>query len=315
MALYSVKKSRGRKIKKYRKSRRGKGRGKINLKCGKTRRYKVFKNTKNNTLGKRKGKGRGRGRRMMGGVLKSFYFVIDAERIMNYINVKYKDKFIENGIPETGFTSVEFKMDIQTMITNRSKGLFLRKENKRQRILIYACLVDTKPMCYALVRVPQGDLNAINDPGLRYSPNSNQPILLTDAEKSKIPIDGMDAKILFIFPSKRNFTSVDITDSTTKDKDITAAVKDSMQVLNNYMEKLQKKQFTEDEYRKNFKLREFQSFISSNGDKYRIFLSPNMCIQLDNLLSLPTISEEDPQYAVSSDAVSSDDAPYNAASN
>ena len=65
MALYSVKKSRGRKIKKYRKSRRGKGRGKINLKCGKTRRYKVFKNTRRHTLGKRKGKGRGR--RMMGG--------------------------------------------------------------------------------------------------------------------------------------------------------------------------------------------------------------------------------------------------------
>ena len=59
MAQYSVKKSRGRKIKKYRKSRRGKGRGKRSLKGGKTRRYKVFKNTRRHTLGKRKGRGRG----------------------------------------------------------------------------------------------------------------------------------------------------------------------------------------------------------------------------------------------------------------
>ena len=293
MALYSVKKSRGRKIKKNRKSKRGKGHGK-------TRRYKVFKNTKNHTLGKRKGKGR----QMKGGELNP-WTRYDDHRILDYINVTYNDKFVENRIPETGFTSVEFKMDIRTMITNRSKGYYFREDNKHQRILIYACLVGTTPMCYALVRVPDKGPYATPEPPISY--HDTEP--LTDAQKSKIPIDGMETKILFIFPGKSEFTGVDITDSTTEDKDTTAAVKDSLQVFkNSMMEKYKKQknvdgiqdlqQFTEAAYRQEFKLCQFESFISSDGDKYRIFLMTKYYDKLDELLS-PITSEEDQRYGLS----------------
>ena len=253
MALYSVKKSRGRKIKKYRKSRRGKGHGK-------TRRYKVFKNTKNHTLGKRKGKGKGR--RMMGGELNP-WTRHDDYRIGDYINVRYKDKFSENKIQETGFTSVEFKMDILTMITNRSKGYYFREDNKYQRILIYACLVGKTPVCYALVRVPDKGLYATPQPPIKDE--TGTIVQLTDDDKSKIPIDGMDTKILFIFPGKSNFTSVDI---------------DSDGAL--------------------WKNWEFKSFMSSNGDTYKILVPSNDEVtKLVKLLSSPIISQEDQRYGLS----------------
>ena len=254
MALYSVKKSRGRKIKKNRKSKRGKGHGK-------TRRYKVFKNTKNHTLGKRKGKGKRR--RMMGG-LSVLNFHSDNIRIRDYINVTYKDKFSENKIPETGFTSVEFKMDIQTMITNRSKGYYFREDNKHQRILIYACLVDGNPACYALVRIPGKGLYATPAPPEQYD-SDLLPVELTDAQKSKIPIDGMETKILFIFPGKSEFTSKDIQSDSGL-----------------------------------WKNWEFKSFMSSNGDTYKILVPSNDEVtKLVKLLSSPIISQEDQRYGLS----------------
>jgi hypothetical protein len=257
MALYSVKKSRGRKIKKYRKSRRGKGRGKRSLKCGKTRRYKVFKNTKNHTLGKRKGKGKGR--QMMGG-MRDLNFNSDNIRIMDYINVTYKDEFFENGIPETGFTSMVFIMGIQTMITNTSK--WLRKDNKRQRILIYACFLNGTLKCYALVRVPDKGLYATPEPPVVLDADQNL-LPLTNAQKSKIPIDGMDAKILFIFPGKSNFTS----------------------------------EYIDANQHGVWKKLEFQSFISSDGDIYKILVPNNDSVaKLDELLSPPITSEEDQRY-------------------
>jgi hypothetical protein len=251
MALYSVKKSRGRKIKKYRKSRRGKGHGK-------TRRYKVFKNKKNHTLGKRKGKGKGKGRQMKGGLLE-LNFSSDNIRIMDYINVTYNDKFVENGIQETGFTSMEFKVDIRTMITNTSK--IFRKDNKHQRILIYACLENGTLKCYALVRVPDKGLYATPAPPVQYD-SYNTPVDLTNAQKSKIPIDGMDTKILFIFPDRSEFTSEDINST-----------------------------------RGLWKKWGFKSFMSSNGDTYKILVQSNDKVtELVKLLSPPIISQEDLRY-------------------
>lgn len=257
MALYSVKKSRGRKIKKNRKSKRGKG-------YGKTRRYKVFKNTKNHTLGKRKGKGKGKGRQMKGG-MRELNFDSDNVRIKDYINVKYNDKFAENGIPVTGFTSVMFIMNILPMITNRSKGYYFREDNKRQHILIYSCWVDVTLKCYALVRVPNGVPMATPAPP-EQDESDLVPVKLTDAQKSKIPIDGMETKILFIFTNRSNFTSVDIVDSD----------------------------------RRPWKKWEFNSLLSSNGDKYKIILPSNDKVtKLVDLFSPPTISQEDQRYGLS----------------
>ena len=100
----------------------------------------------------------------------------------------------------------------------------------------------------------------------------------------------MDAKILFIFPSRSNFTSVDISASTDENDDTTKAVKGSMQVIN----KMTKATgsvvvLPEAAYRNVYKLAEFQSFISSDGDRYRIFVLNKTCDEFDRLFSpLPT---------------------------
>ena len=295
MALYSVKKSRGRKIKKYRKSRRGKGRGKINLKCGKTRRYKVFKN---HTLGKRKG--RGRGRQMIGG---SIDWIENNDHYNNlmkvYINAKYKDKIIadlgNNDTTLSGFSKVQQMCNKVVMITNKSKGWFLREENQIQRLLIYSCHMNrgqSAPMrgggqgdtivCYALVRVPH----------LLYKNKGNGP-----------PIVGMNDKILFIRPGLSSVTNIDMNIGLTK--------QEQYEILETYKKYLLQNQKKLDKTRlekiKNttykiiidsFRCYEFKSFISSGGDKYRIFMIVDMNIPIHMQCSLfDTLSntQEQPQ--------------------
>lgn len=154
MVQYSVKKSRGRKIKKYRKSRRGKGHGK-------TRRYKVFKNTRRRTLGKRKGRGRGRGRRMMGGVDEEVAEVAEVamtnseQYLKNKINTKYKDKFIANDIPIEGFSRLSMlgnQRAARVLITNLDK--WFSEKHKQYNLLVCGCYVggNIDPTCYALIR-------------------------------------------------------------------------------------------------------------------------------------------------------------------
>ena len=311
MALYSVKKSRGRKIKKYRKSRRGKGRGKINLKCGKTRRYKVFKNTKNHTLGKRKI--RGRGRQMIGGFIPWIENYDHYNNLMkDYINAKYKDKIIadlgNNDTTITGFSKVQQICNKVVMITNKSKGRFLREENQIQRLLIYSCHMNrgqSAPMrgggqgdtivCYALVRVPH----------LLYKNKGNGP-----------PIVGMNDKILFICPSLSSVTNIDMfhdglteqeqyeTLESYKKNLIQSIIKKTNEAIKRLQEekiikadrkakeqeqkkeleiKIEKyKSMSYEEFCNSFRCYEFTSFISSGGDKYRIFMN----IDTNNLIPM-----------------------------
>ena len=306
MALYSVKKSRGRKIKKYRKSRRGKERGKINLKCGKTRRYKVFKNTKNHTLGKRKGRGRGRGRQMIGGSIDWTDNSEYNDLMKNYINAKYKGKIIEYlGIKDTtitGFSKVVQMCDKNVMITNKSKGWFLREKNQIQRLLIYSCHMNIgqgvmvggggQPdtiVCYALVRVPH----------LLYKNKGNGP-----------PIVGMNDKILFIRKGLSSVTNIDMNIGVTKQEQ-TEILETYKKYLLQNKEKLTKprleqiKNTTYETISDSFRCYEFKSFISSGGDKYRIFMTVDrgmeismQCSLFDTLINTqeqPPEQHEEPQ--------------------
>ena len=329
MALYSVKKSRGRKIKKYRKSRRGKERGKINLKCGKTRRYKVFKNTKNHTLGKRKGRGRGRGRQMIGGSIKWIEKWIENDESYNnlmrdYINAKYKDKIIadlgNNDKTLSGFSKVQQMCNKVVMITNKSKGMFLREENQLQRLLIYSCHMNggqgdmmgdggqgDPVVCYALVRVPH----------FLYKNKGNGP-----------PIVGMNDKILFIRQGLSSVTNIDMNIGVTKqeqseilesfkknliqsstkktneilkelqkEKNNKADIKAKEQQLKYALEKKIKeyKSMSYQDFCKLFRCYEFTSFISSGGDKYRIFMIVDPSIPMQcSLFDTPSNTQEQP---------------------
>jgi len=233
MVQYSVKKSRGRKIKKYRKSRRGKGRGKRSLKGGKTRRYKVFKNTRRHTLGKRKGKGRGR--RMMGGgnpltrVMLDIFYSTTHDKVIKYINEKYKKNFEKNGIPEEGFTKLQVcYVEIDKNRTQKHRFAVLLKNTssifskyEKCYLYVFACFADVDslypdtPVCYALVRV-----------GLQ---------------------DNVNDKILFIFQGKSEGKNPHCPDIKEFPADCMEMVSDSSC-------------FT------------FKSFISSEGDSYSLVI-------------------------------------------
>ena len=287
MVQYSVKKSRGRKIKKYRKSRRGKGRGKRSLKGGKTRRYKVLKNTRRHTLGKRKGKGRGR--RMMGGVFgKELGPWSDHHRfrLQNYINAKYKDKFQAAGVPCDYFEEIvciEPKSDALGMFTNRSRGRFLREENKLQQLLIYSCHASSGGLilCYALVRVPF--VTHLYETAQRDGSNEDP---LTDAEKSKIPILGMNPKILFIVPGISNVNNTDV-DAKTLKKNVDSFYIKRREILIKraeidyagypliIKEEVDKFKNLPAGVPGHFGSYEFTSVISSDGDRYRVITNKN----------------------------------------
>jgi hypothetical protein len=298
MVQYSVKKSRGRKIKKYRKSRRGKGRGKINLKCGKTRRYKVFKNTRRRTLGKRKG----RGRWMMGGLTEwREYGNFFNDLMKDYINAKYKDKIIKYTKQDTttpGFSKLEQMCNKVVMITNKSKGRFLREENQLQRLLVYSCHRNggqrvmmegggqSDPIfCYALVRVPDLLYQNVN--------KDNGP-----------PIVGMNDKILFISPELGSVINIDMNSGLTKQEQyetLESCKKNLLQSMIKKYTKLQPdlikiKNMTYEEFCNLFRCYEFKSFISSSGDKYRIFMSVDHSIPNSMQCSLfDTLSETQKQ--------------------
>jgi hypothetical protein len=102
------------------------------------------------------------------------------------------------------FTSLTLVCSGNVYITNRSKGKFLRKNNKPEKIAIYSCLDDDNNIhCYAI---------------LRYNNNNNNK-------------DSFQDKVLFLILNESELTSISNT------------------LGNTY---------------------EFKSFISSNGDLYRI---------------------------------------------
>jgi len=179
MKKYSIKKYRnkGRNINKYKKSRRG--RGKRSLIGGKTRRYKVFKNTKRRTLGKRKG------RRMVGGVVEPWTFRVDAESLKNYVNSKYGKKFSRLELVAFGYVG----------ITNRTKRYFLRADHRGEEVAVVACYDDTDtdtetntPSYYAIARCTK---------------TCHPKVTLKDKE---CPNFNMEEKILFFTPESIKIT-------------------------------------------------------------------------------------------------------------
>jgi hypothetical protein len=169
------------------------------------------------------------------------------------------------------------------MFTNRSRGRFLREENKFQRVLVYSCGVDigTNIWCYALVRVPF-DTDLYETTQREYS--TENP--LTDAEKSEIPILGMDPKILFIVPGQSRVTKNVITDDddktlekSVKSYDIKIRERMKKKAMTIYAEnptilqtKLDSIEKLDDHNTSQFFSYEFTSFISSDSDRYRIII-------------------------------------------
>jgi hypothetical protein len=261
MVHYSVKKSRGRKIKKYRKSRksrRGEGRGKRSLKGGKTRRR---------TLGKRKGKGRGRGRgrRMMGGVDEEVAEVAGVaevkmtpseQSLKDKINTKYRDKFIANGIPNEGFSRLtmlnnqEWQRGGKVLITNLDK--WISEKHKMYNLFVYGCYVDqqTEPTCYALVRFN-----------------------LKQKEEDKI---------LFLFKDKSNVTLADC--------DISSIASSTYGKLWSNPEKIAQRGIS------CFKFKSFISSDSHDGDNYSLAIvevnhTNRYIVDFFNMLALYTIDK------------------------
>lgn len=241
MKTYSIKKYRnkGRNIKKYKKSRRGCR--KRSLIGGKTRRYKVFKNTKRRTLGKRKG------RRMVGGVVEPWTFDVDAEKLKEYILYKHETEFSQLVIVAFG----------DVMITNRSLGYWVRADHRREKIVAVACYdKDGKFVCYAIARC----MYLSCDPISGENPHD------------KRPNKNMEEKILFVYPNNNEEKNVKILDVQTEmlnssgDDKISKTLDKLSRVVNKSREEL--KQILVN----NYKWVEFKSFISSSGNDYRVVM-------------------------------------------
>jgi hypothetical protein len=181
MTRYSVK--RGRRIKKYKKSPKGRGKGRRSISRCKTRKPKGFKKAKRHTVGKR--------RRMVGGA--PFNFNVnsdDLEKYMSYMD-KYRSELIINGIKKeddktAGFDKVILVAYGFALVTKM--GTMFSSKNREEQINVFACYckihrAGREPICYAIVRCPKSnclDISEIN------TLNSN-----------------MDGRILFLFVDTR----------------------------------------------------------------------------------------------------------------
>ena len=126
MTRYSVK--RGRRIKKYKKSRklyrrRGRGRGRRSIRRCKSRKSKIFMKTKRNNVGKM--------RRMVGGEgCKGYNFNISVDEVKAYVERKYRfEGFNSEILVLIGFGIV--------LVTNASTGRFLKEYNRPEQVAIF----------------------------------------------------------------------------------------------------------------------------------------------------------------------------------
>jgi hypothetical protein len=239
MKKYSIKKYRnkGRNINKYKKSRRG--RGKRSLIGGKTRRYKVFKNTKRHTLGKRKG------RRMVGGV-EPWTFRVNPESLKKYVNSKYRTSFSHLTLVAFGYVG----------ITNTSKGYFLRADHRLEKVAVFACYENDndqqQPTFYVIARCTK----------------TCHPKVYTLKDK-ECPNFNMEEKILFFTPQGLN-----ITYPSEGNLDVTSDKK-TQKAVELLRKKLEEK-YTEERVNKTMNsimIFEFVNTISSS-DNYRIVIFP-----------------------------------------
>jgi hypothetical protein len=282
MKIYSIKKYRnkGRNIKKYKKSRRGCR--KRSLIGGKTRRYKVFKNTKRRTLGKRKG------RRMVGGTAealqpKPWTFLVDAEKLKKYVNSKYKQNFSRLELVAFGYVG----------ITNRSKGYFTRADHRLEQIAVVACRNQNgEVFCYAIARCtktcdPKG--YTLKD---KECPNFNmeekilfftpEDLRITYLSKNNLPVTsednlGVTSEDNLPVTSEDNLgvTSEDNLGVTSEDNlgvTIDKKTENAVQLLRKKLEET----YTEkrvNEIMSEIMMFEFENMISSS-DLYRIVIFP-----------------------------------------
>jgi hypothetical protein len=194
MTRYSI--TRKRNNKKYKKSPKGRGKGRRSIRRCKTRKPKGFKKAKRYTVGKR--------RQMVGGVIGDDYnFFINTNMLTKYIKKEYSRSF--------GATSLvlDLKGFGYAFITKLTR---FSDENRYEKIAVYSCSVDGTINFYAIVRC--------NEPGC---PVRGQRFTYQGQETpgytgSNTPNHNMETKILFVTKGgvtkgAKPFTGNNITDA------------------------------------------------------------------------------------------------------
>lgn len=248
MKKYSLKKSNGRKhtrrrnIRKYKKNQKG----------GKT--------PKRRSLEKRRGRRKTRKiRRMRGGGVYEYRFIVDTDKLKEYIKSKYDMQLSKLELVAYGVIG----------ITNRSKGFFLRADHRLEEVAVFACYENDQqqqPAYYAIARC----VNSCH-PNLDKSYFQRLPI--------EAPSFGMESNILFLKPE--NLKKIDLQNpADTK-------IQKALELLK---QKLRDK-YSEDEINKltsGIAFYEFKNSVSSTDD-YRMVIFPSSAVptneKLENLFS------------------------------
>ena len=202
----------------------------------------------------------------------SIGFTIDTNKLMLYINEKYKNELhqerISNGFTEIKLASFGY-IDIKKI--NRMFRVIPYRASY-ERIAIYACYFNKEIKCYAIARCA----SVYDCTDRKDQPNYKESI----KRRISRPCNNMESKILFLF----------------KDKSEINMISESVIYNKNLPSLSYKGEFT------------FKSFISSDGDKYRILIEKdntdslfnffmnwvnNIQIKINNNLVLPEITIRD----------------------
>jgi hypothetical protein len=194
MTRYSI--TRKRNNKKYKKSQKGRGKGRRSIRRCKTRKPKGFKKAKRHTIVKR--------RRMVGGGIGNDYnFFINTDMLKKYIQKEYSRSF--------GATSLvlELKGYGYAFITKLTR---FSEVNRREKIAVYSCSVNGEIKYYAIVRC---DESGCPVRGQRFDYRGQETPGYTG---SNTPNHNMETKILFVTKGgvtkgAQTFTGNNITDA------------------------------------------------------------------------------------------------------
>ena len=177
MARYLT--TRKRNNKKYKKSPKGRGKGRRSIRRCKTRKPKGFKKAKRHTVGKR--------RRMVGGEVGDGYnFFINTEMLTKYIQKEYGRSL---GAMREGDLVLDLKGFGYAFITKLTS---FSEENRYEKMAVYSCSVDGTIKYYAIVRCDE-----LGCPvrGQRFTYQGNSTPNYTG---SNTPNNNMESKILFV---------------------------------------------------------------------------------------------------------------------